>query len=71
MLQMANYEFIRKQHVLLEKSIRQISRETGYSRQTIRKALRSTEKPKYKLTKPKKLHVMGDYKDIILEWIRQ
>ncbi|EST55662.1 hypothetical protein T458_06255 [Brevibacillus panacihumi W25] len=45
MLQMANYEFIRKQHFVLDKSIRQISRETGYSRQVIRKAPTSTQIP--------------------------
>lgn len=71
MLQMANYEFIRKQHFLLGKSIRQISRETGYSRQVIRKALTSTEIPVYQLSKPKPKPVIDFVKPIILEWLRQ
>lgn len=68
---MANYEFIRKQHFLLGKSIRQISRETGYSRQVIRKALTSTEIPVYQLSKPKPKPVIDFVKPIILEWLRQ
>jgi transposase len=71
MLQMVNYEFIRKQHILLGKSIRQISRETGYSRQTIRKVLHSTEIPKYKLSRSKTKPVMALYEPIILEWLHQ
>ncbi|HBZ81216.1 MAG TPA: IS21 family transposase, partial [Brevibacillus sp.] len=69
MLQMANYEFIRKQHILLGKPIRQISRETGYSRQVIRKALKSTEIPVYQLSKPKP--VIDSVQSIILEWLHQ
>ncbi|WP_338463371.1 IS21 family transposase [Brevibacillus borstelensis] len=71
MLQMANYEFIRKQHILLGKSIRQISRETGYSRQVIRKALKSSEIPVYQLSKPKPKPVIDSVKPIILEWLHQ
>jgi transposase len=71
MLQMANVEFIRKQHVKLGKSIRQIARETGYSRQVIRKALNATEIPSYQLTKSKPRPVMGPFQDIVLEWLRQ
>lgn len=71
MLQMANYEFIRKQHFVLGKSIRQISRETGYSRQVIRKALTTTEIPVYKLSKLKPKPVIESVKPIILEWLRQ
>lgn len=71
MLQMANYEFIRKQHILLGKPIRQISRETGYSRQVIRKALKSTETPVYHLSKPKPKPVINSVQSIILEWLHQ
>ncbi|WP_425622518.1 IS21 family transposase [Brevibacillus borstelensis] len=71
MLQMANYEFIRKQHILLGKSIRQISREIGYSRQVIRKALKSSGIPVYQLSKPKPKPVIDSVKPIILEWLRQ
>lgn len=71
MLQMANYEFIRKQHFVLGKPIRQISRESGYSRQVIRKALTTTEIPAYKLSKPKPHPVIDSVKPIILEWLRQ
>ncbi|MFS0623408.1 IS21 family transposase [Brevibacillus sp. 179-C8.2 HS] len=71
MLQMANYEFIRKQHFVLGKSIRQVSRETGYSRQVIRKALTTTEIPVYKLSKLKPKPVIESVQSIILEWLRQ
>lgn len=71
MLQMANYEFIRKQHFVLGKPIRQISRESGYSRQVIRKALTSTEIPVYKLSKSKPRPVIDSVKPIILEWLHQ
>ncbi|UED70189.1 MULTISPECIES: IS21 family transposase [Brevibacillus] len=71
MLQMANYEFIRKQHILLGKPIRQISRETGYSRQVIRKALKSTEIPVYQLSQPKPKPVIDSVQPIILEWLHQ
>ncbi|MFS0554750.1 IS21 family transposase [Brevibacillus sp. 179-C9.3 HS] len=68
---MANYEFIRKQHFVLGKSIRQVSRETGYSRQVIRKALTTTEIPVYKLSKLKPKPVIESVQSIILEWLRQ
>ncbi|TBL67346.1 IS21 family transposase [Paenibacillus thalictri] len=70
MLQMANYEFIKKQHHLLGKSIREISRETGYSRQVIRKALTFTEIPKYQLTKPKSCPVSDPVKETVQQWLR-
>ncbi|MBT2701593.1 hypothetical protein J7E79_30560 [Bacillus sp. ISL-40] len=47
MYEMADYEFIRNLHYKLGWSIRKISKEQKVSRQTIRKALESTEKPKY------------------------
>jgi DNA-binding transcriptional regulator LsrR (DeoR family) len=38
MIKMANIELIRKLHFVERRSIRQISKDLGYSRQTIRKA---------------------------------
>jgi transposase len=71
MLQMANYEFIRKEHFLHGKSIRRIARETDYSRQSVRKALKSLEIPQYTLTKEKSKPVIDAVKSIIIKWLEE
>jgi len=71
MLEMANIEFIRKQYYVKGKSIRQISRETGYARQTVRKAIDSTEIPKYQMKEPKPKPVIDSVKEIIVAWLKE
>jgi transposase len=71
MLEMANIEFIRKQFYVKGKSIRQISLDTGYARQTVRKALNTTEVPKYKRTNPVRKPVIDSVKEIILTWLKE
>lgn len=68
---MVDIEYIRKKHFLEGWSIRKISRNLGVARQTIRKALESSEIPKYKLTKAKKCPVMDPFKDIIRQWLEE
>src|SRR5690606_31387314 len=60
-----------KQHHLLGKSIREISRETGYSRQVIRKALSAMVIPKYTLNQPKSCPVSDSVKETIQQWLQQ
>ncbi|SHL06079.1 IS21 family transposase [Desulforamulus aeronauticus] len=69
MLQMVDIEYIRKKHFIEGWSIRKISRNLDIARQTVRKALQSSETPKYNLSKAKSCPVMDPYKDIIREWL--
>lgn len=71
MLGMVDIEYIRKKHFNEGWSIRKISRNLGVARQTVRKALRSSEIPKYTLTKEKPSPVLDPYKAIIAEWLEQ
>lgn len=69
MFEMIDIEYIRKKHFIEGWSIRKISRNLEVSRQTVRKALESSEIPKYKLSKAKPSPVLDPFKDIILEWL--
>lgn len=69
MLGMVDIEYIRKKHVIEGWSIRKISRNLNVARQTVRKALQSTEIPKYNLMKEKSCPVMDPYKEIVKEWL--
>lgn len=69
MLEMVDIEYIRKAHFVKEWSIRKISKNLGVARQTVRKALQSSDIPKYNLSKAKSSPVLDPYKDIIKEWL--
>jgi transposase len=71
LLGMVDIEYIRKKHFLEGWSIRKISRNLGVARQTVRKALESSEIPKYKLSKAKKCPVMDPFKNIIRQWLEE
>lgn len=71
MLGMVDIEYIRKKHFVEGWSIRKISRNLDVARQTVRKALKSSEIPKYNLTKAKSCPVMDPFKDVINEWLEQ
>lgn len=66
---MDQYEFIRVAHRRYGKSIRQIARETGHSRVTVRKAL-SGQQPEYRMKKPRRAPVMDAYRWVIDAWIK-
>jgi transposase len=68
---MVDIEYIRKKHFIEGWSIRKISRNLQLSRQSVRKALKSSEIPKYNLSKAKKCPVLDPYKDIIRELLEQ
>lgn len=71
MIGMVDIEYIRKKHLVEGWSIRKISRNLDIARQTVRKALESSEIPKYNLSKSKPSPVLDSFKDIILEWLKQ
>ena len=70
MIKMANIELIRKLHFVESRSIRQISKDLGYSRQTVRKALEQTEIPKYTRTVTTKMPAVDSVKPLIIQWLK-
>lgn len=67
---MDQYELIRTAHRVYGKSIRQIRRETGHHRKTIRKALRG-EEPKYRRKKKVRCPVMEPVAPLIERWLKE
>ena len=65
MLKMVDIEFIRKKHFVQGWPIRKISRPLQLSRQTVRKALASSEPPQYKLSQSRPCPVMDPYRGVI------
>ena len=66
---MDQYELIRTAARVYQKSIRQISRETGHTRKTIRKVLAGWE-PKYRRSHELASRVMDSVSAIIEGWLR-
>ncbi len=64
-------EEIRRAYYIKGKSIRQIHRETGHHRHTIRKALEDGMKPEYSRRKPPVRPVMAPVEIIIDQWLEQ
>jgi transposase len=69
MITVEQKEQIRRAFYLEGKSIRQIQRETGYHRQTIRKALQDGEVPRYQAKDARKSPVLDPVKPIIDRWL--
>jgi transposase len=68
-LRMVDVEFI-KLRARDGWSIREISRRTGWSRQTIRKALAApAAPPRYELSAPRPSPVMGPYLEVVRQWL--
>ncbi len=65
---MDQFELIRTASRVYGKSVRQIRRETGHHRATIRKALAGTE-PKYRRQKEPRAPVMDSVAKIIEQWL--
>ncbi|MCG8605388.1 IS21 family transposase [bacterium] len=66
---MSQYELIKTAHRVYGKSIRQISREFGHSRKTVRKALREVS-PRYQRKGTPVSPVMDGHRETILSWLR-
>lgn len=71
MITVDKQEQIRRAHYVEGKSIRQIQRETGYHRETIRKALEDGEVPVYTLQEPRPSPVLDPVKPVIDQWLRE
>jgi transposase len=69
MITVEQKEQVRRAFYLEGKSIRQIQRETGYHRQTIRKALQDGEIPRYTLSDDRASPVLDPVKAIIDRWL--
>jgi transposase len=70
MLTMVDIEFIRKKHLIDGWSIRQLSRQLGLSRQTVRKALATTTPPRYTLRQPRPSPRIDPVRPLIASWLR-
>ena len=66
---MDQYEYIRTAHRVYGKNISELARQTGHSRNTIKKALRG-EPWGYKEREQQLFPVLGPYRPIIEEWLR-
>ena len=66
---MDQYELIRTAHRVYKKSIRQIARETGHTRKTIRKALQGLS-PKYRRKEEPACAVMDSVASVVEGWLK-
>jgi len=58
-----------RHRILVEQhSIRSVAKETGLSRNTVRKYCRDETPPKYRRTQPMTLHVLKGYEDQLTQW---
>jgi transposase len=69
MITVDQYNYIRTAHRVYGKKIRAIARDTGHSRNTVRKAL-SKEHCGYSARKDQPYPVLGQYLDIIDRWLK-
>ena len=66
-----DYAEIRRAYFVEGKSIRQIHRELGFARETVRKALIHPEPEPYQLSEERPAPVLGDYRERIQELIEE
>ena len=59
---------LRRQILVDGKSIRAFSRETGLSRNTLRKYLREDDAPHYHLTNPRPKRCLKDFEGVLKQW---
>lgn len=71
MISVEDRERIRRAYFTEKKSQRQIAKELGHSRKTVRKALESAEPSSYRIRKPREAPVLGPYKDRIDEILEE
>jgi transposase len=71
MLEVNEKEQIRRAVLVEGKSQRQVARETGHSRHTIKKMLADGEVPKYQMEKKRASPVLGPYKAILAAWVAE
>ena len=66
---MVTVESIRKMYLREGRSIREISRTLGVSRQSVRKAICGEAKRSYTMSEPRPCPVMDPYREVILAWL--
>ena len=71
MLTVKDWDQIRRAFYTEGKSIREIARETGHARRTVRRMVESDEPPKYKRRGPKRAPKLGPFKERIQELLSQ
>ena len=71
MITVEDKEIIRRAYYIEHKSIRQIQRETGYHRKTIRKALDDGMVPEYNEKEPRPTPALTPVKGIIDHWLAE
>jgi transposase len=71
MITVEDREKIRRAYFVEKKSQRQIARELGCSRDTVKKAIESAEPGQYRLTQPRPAPVLGPYKARIDELLEE
>jgi transposase len=71
MLDVNEKERIRRAVLVEGQSQRQVAKESGYSRNTIKKMLADGEIPKYRMQKKRASPVLGPYKAILAEWVAE
>lgn len=67
MIKVDEREKIRRAYFFEDKSIRQIAREMGHSRTTVKRTIESAEEKEYTLREPREAPVLGPYRDRIDE----
>ena len=71
MLTVKDWDQIRRAFYTEGKSIREIARETGHARRTVRRMVESDEPPTYKRRAPKRAPKLGPFKERIQELLSQ
>ena len=71
MISVNDRECIRRAYFAKHKSIREIARELGHSRKTVRKALESAEPDQYTLQEQRRAPILGSYKELIDQLLDQ
>ena len=70
MLRVDQYEYIWTAHRVYGKNVSEIARETGHSRNTVKKALRG-EFTGYSPRQKQPYPVLGPYHEIIYKWLEE
>jgi transposase len=71
MLTVDEYELIRRKHLIDGMSLRAISRELGYARNTVAKAIANPIPPGYRLSQPRAKPTIDPVKPIIDAWLAE
>lgn len=71
MLTVKEWDKIRRAYHVEEKSIREIARETGHARRTVKRMVEANEPPRYRRQEPYRAHKLGPFKQRIQELLAE